>query len=62
MVEGEANFVKGTDLIEAIEFGHQAMMPLIEIQEQLREKIGKPKREVPVRWMSSQKERDSSGN
>ncbi|MHB8109838.1 MAG: polyribonucleotide nucleotidyltransferase [Syntrophorhabdaceae bacterium] len=48
MVEGEAHFVKGTDLIEAIEFGHQAMMPLIEMQEQLREKIGKPKREIPV--------------
>ncbi len=45
MVEGEANFVKGTDLIEAIQFGHQSMMPLIEMQEQLREKMGKPKRQ-----------------
>ncbi|HOD74900.1 MAG TPA: polyribonucleotide nucleotidyltransferase [Syntrophorhabdaceae bacterium] len=48
MVEGEAHFVKGTDLIEAIEFGHQAMMPLIEMQERLREKIGKQKRQIPV--------------
>jgi len=48
MVEGEAHFVKGTDLIEAIEFGHQAMMPLIEMQEKLREKIGRPKRQIPV--------------
>lgn len=48
MVEGEAHFVKGVDLIEAIEFGHQAMMPLIEIQEQLRERIGKAKRQVQL--------------
>jgi polyribonucleotide nucleotidyltransferase len=48
MVEGEAHLVKGTDLIEAIEFGHQAMMPLIEMQERLREKIGKQKRQIPV--------------
>ena len=48
MVEGEAHFVKGTDLIEAIEFGHQAMMPLIEMQEELCKKIGKAKRQVPV--------------
>ncbi len=48
MVEGEAHFVKGTDLIEAIEFGHQAMMPLIEMQEKLRDKVGKPKRQVRV--------------
>lgn len=48
MVEGEANFVKGTDLIEAIEFGHKSMMPLIEMQEQLRDKIGKPKRQIKV--------------
>ncbi|MEN6617494.1 MAG: polyribonucleotide nucleotidyltransferase, partial [Syntrophorhabdus sp.] len=48
MVEGEAHFVKGMDLIEAIEFGHQSMMPLIEMQEQLCEKIGKAKRQIPV--------------
>ena len=48
MVEGEAHFVKGTDLIEAIEFGHQAMMPLIEMQEKLRDKVGRPKRPVRV--------------
>ncbi len=48
MVEGEAHFVKGMDLIEAIEFGHQAMMPLIEMQEKLCEKVGKAKRQMPV--------------
>ncbi len=43
MVEGTAKFASGNDLIEAIHFGHQSLMPLIEIQEKLREKIGKVK-------------------
>jgi polyribonucleotide nucleotidyltransferase len=43
MVEGTAKFASGNDLIEAIHFGHQSLMPLIEIQEKLREKIGKEK-------------------
>lgn len=43
MVEGTAKFASGNDLIEAIHFGHQNLMPLIEIQEKLREKIGKEK-------------------
>ena len=48
MVEGEANFISGDDLIEAIDLAHKSMMPLIEMQEQLREKMGKPKWTVNV--------------
>jgi polyribonucleotide nucleotidyltransferase len=40
MVEGSARFATDQDLIEAIQFGHQQLMPLIEIQEQLRDKVG----------------------
>lgn len=43
MVEGSAKFVKGDDLIEAIHFGHQHILPLIECQNILRERIGKEK-------------------
>lgn len=43
MVEGEAGFVSGEELIEAIHFGHQNLLPLIEMQEQLRERVGRPK-------------------
>lgn len=46
MVEGEAKFVSGEDLIEAIHFGHQNLVPLIEIQEQLKEKVGRQKWDV----------------
>lgn len=43
MVEGAAKFATGSDLIEAIHFGHQNLIPLIECQEILREKQGKVK-------------------
>ncbi len=48
MVEGEAKFVSGDELIEAIQFGHQNLLPLIEIQDQLRAKVGKQKWDVVV--------------
>ena len=44
MVEGSGDIVKEKDMLDAIFFGHQALQPLIEIQEQLREAAGKPKR------------------
>jgi polyribonucleotide nucleotidyltransferase len=43
MVEGAADFVPSKDLIEAIHFGHQSLLPLIECQEKLRELCGKEK-------------------
>lgn len=45
MVEGGGNIVSESDMLEAIEFGHQQMQPIIELQEKLREAAGKPKRE-----------------
>lgn len=45
MVEGGAKMVSEADMLEAIFFGHQALQPLIEIQEQLRKAVGKTKRE-----------------
>ena len=44
MVEGSGSMVKEKDMLEAIFFGHQALQPLIDIQEKLREAAGKPKR------------------
>jgi polyribonucleotide nucleotidyltransferase len=46
MVEGGADFISGADLIEAIELAHKTMMPVIEMQEQLRAKVGKEKWQV----------------
>jgi len=43
MVEGAADFAPSSDLIEAIHFGHQNLLPLIECQEKLKELCGKEK-------------------
>ncbi|MGH7852274.1 MAG: polyribonucleotide nucleotidyltransferase, partial [Candidatus Binatia bacterium] len=48
MVEGGAQMVPEEEILEALFAGHQAIQPLIEIQEQIRREIGKPKREVPL--------------
>ncbi|MCF8025836.1 MAG: polyribonucleotide nucleotidyltransferase [Desulfobacteraceae bacterium] len=44
MVEGGGDFVSESDMIEAIFYAHQEMQPLLDIQEKLRESIGKEKR------------------
>jgi len=44
MVEGSGNIVSEKDMLEAIYFGHQALQPLIEIQEKLQVSCGKAKR------------------
>ena len=51
MVEGGSNIVSEADMLEAIFFGHQALQPLIAIQEQLQAELGKAKRnfEPPAR-------------
>lgn len=44
MVECGAQEVTETTMVAALEFGHQAMLPLIEIQERMAAEVGKPKR------------------
>ncbi len=48
MVEGGCSFVSEAELVEAIDFGHKAMQPLIDGQEELRRLAGKPKMEIKV--------------
>ncbi len=43
MVECGANEITEEDMVSALEFGHQALQPLIEMQEKLIEIAGKPK-------------------
>ncbi len=44
MVEGGGDIVTEADILEAIFFGHKEMQPIIELQAQLREAKGTPKR------------------
>ena len=45
MVECAAKEVSEDTILAALEFGHQAMQPIIELQERMRAEIGKPKRD-----------------
>lgn len=44
MVEGGSREVAEADMLEAIFFGHEALKPVIDIQETLKQACGKPKR------------------
>ena len=46
MVEGEAKFVSEADMLEAIFFAKESMLPVIEAQEKLQKLAGMAKREV----------------
>jgi polyribonucleotide nucleotidyltransferase len=46
MVEGGGEFVSESDMIEAIFFGHKSLQPMIDLQEELKRAVGKPKRAV----------------
>ncbi|HEX2933566.1 MAG TPA: polyribonucleotide nucleotidyltransferase [Candidatus Binatia bacterium] len=48
MVEGGAQMVPENEILEALFAGHEAIQPLIQIQEEIRREIGKPKRQVPL--------------
>jgi polyribonucleotide nucleotidyltransferase len=44
MVEGDGTFVSEDEMLEAIFFGHSSLQPLIDMQIELRESVGKDKR------------------
>ncbi len=44
MVEGGCDVAKESDVLDAIFFAHVQIQPIIDLQEKLRESIGKPKR------------------
>ena len=46
MVEGGAQFLSEELIADALEWGHKQILPLLDLQEELRSKVGKPKVEV----------------
>jgi polyribonucleotide nucleotidyltransferase len=48
MVEGGAKMVPEDEILEALFTGHEAIQPLLQIQEEIRREIGKTKRQVPL--------------
>ncbi len=47
MVEGGAEFASEEDMTEAILFGQDSLQPMLDMQDQLREAVGKTKRVLP---------------
>ncbi len=49
MVEGESHFISEAEVLEALRFGHESLMPLFDLQDELRKKTGEiQKREFKV--------------
>ena len=48
MVEGGAHIIPEDEILEALFAGHEAIQPLLDIQEEIRRALGKPKRQVPL--------------
>ena len=47
MVEGMAREVSEKQMMDAIDFAHQQMQAVLDLQDELRSKVGKPKRDYP---------------
>jgi polyribonucleotide nucleotidyltransferase len=47
MVEGGSQFVPEADMIEAIFYAQKAIEPMLDMQDELRKAVGKPKKVVP---------------
>ncbi|MBE9570310.1 MAG: polyribonucleotide nucleotidyltransferase [Proteobacteria bacterium] len=54
MVESGSLFVSESDMIEAIFFGHEAMQPMLDMQEELKNEIGKPKRVIATETVNEE--------
>jgi len=46
MVEGEANGVSETEMLDALWYGQESVIPIIEMQEELMKSVGKEKRNI----------------
>jgi len=47
MVESGSEFVSESDMIEAIFYGQEAIQPMLDMQDEMKKAVGKPKRIVP---------------
>jgi polyribonucleotide nucleotidyltransferase len=54
MVEGGANFIAEDVMLEALIFGHQSLQKILDIQEEMKREIGRPKVTVPLPVVDSE--------
>jgi len=48
MVEGEAKEASEAEVLEALQYAHQQIIPQLDLQDELVKKVGVPKREMPA--------------
>jgi polyribonucleotide nucleotidyltransferase len=48
MVEGGGDFASESDMIDAIFFAHEALQPMLDMQEEMKREVGKEKKSVPT--------------
>jgi polyribonucleotide nucleotidyltransferase len=48
MVEGRANFISEAEMIDAIFYGHSALQPMLDMQMELKNEVGKQKRAITI--------------
>ncbi len=58
MVEGESKEISEVELLEALKFAHEAIKKLIQLQIDLRNEAGKPKRETKVVQVNEELKKD----
>jgi polyribonucleotide nucleotidyltransferase len=54
MVEGEASEVSEEEVLDAILFAHESLAPILDMQERMREEVGKPKRVFEKKELSGE--------
>jgi len=62
MMEGEACEVEEDVIVAAINFGLESMRPVIELQDRMRQEIGKAKRTFEVEPIDEELSRKGSGS
>ncbi len=48
MVEGGGDFASESDMIDAIFYAHEALQPMLDMQEEMKREVGKEKKSVPT--------------
>lgn len=54
MVEGGALFVSEPEIVDALFYAHEALQPMLDMQEELKREVGKVKRDFPARTVDEE--------
>ena len=58
MVEGESDFISEEDFLSSIQYAHEVIRDIIKLQEDLAKECGKKKRQVPIKEVNTELNKD----